>query len=126
VKLHSDVIQGGGITAALWIAKELGHVARDIELVTYRAEGSRSRRYGFHVQLGTSDQSSVPTKSRRPKNSGQYGADRVWAATHDEWGWFTAVLFSMDSNAVFGPYKGRDDFNRQTGNLYTLPSLAEV
>lgn len=126
MKLHSDTLSAERVFSALRQAKQQGRVSPDIEFVQFDAEKSRSRRYGFKIQLGTYDKTSGPSKSRRYKNSGQYGADSVYAATYDEWGWFIAALLDMDAEAVFGGYRGRDDFNRQTGSKYVALSVEAV
>lgn len=120
MKLHSDILDRATVLQAMNTARRLGRVTRDIELITLEPQGSRSRKHGFKIQLGTYDQSSGPTKSRHLAG-GQHGAIhdmQVWAATYDEWGWFIAELFAIDPDALFGPYKGLQSFNEQTGFKY--------
>jgi hypothetical protein len=131
MKLHSDVLDILSIRGAMEKAKGHGLVTHDIEFVEFQLQGSRSRKAGYEIQLGTYDQGSGPTKSRHYKNGGNMGAtsghyttDRVWAATYDEWGWFIVELFNTDPEAIFGPYKGVRSFHAQTQNKYR-PILAE-
>lgn len=119
MKVHSDILSETSVRAALRHAQVIDKVTYDIQFVVFDTKGSRSHCRGFDIQLGTYDKTSGPTKSRRYKNSGQYGADSIWAATYDEWGWFLAALFSIDPDATAGPYKGLADFNRQTSDKYT-------
>lgn len=118
MKLHTDILTSMNIDEALNRAKEAGKVTRDIYFVQKNGAGSRSRRAGYEIQLGTDDKTSGPTNSRRFKNSGWTGADTVYAATYDEWGWFIAQLFEVDPDAIFGNYKGVEDFHEQTKNAY--------
>lgn len=119
--LYTDTIARNDVWAALNRAKWNHKVTNDIDLVQFDGPNrSRNRKFSFKIQLGTYDKTSGPTKSRHYKNSGQYGAGDVWAATYDEWGWFIAELFAVDPDAIFGPYKGLDSFNAQTANKYIL------
>lgn len=123
MKLYTDLLTSSDVHAALNDA-QYGypyHVASDIHFVKFEAAKARKRARCFEVQLGTFDSTTGPTKSRHYKNSGQYGADTIYAATYDEWGWFIAAIFAGDPDAVFGPYKGQVDFNAQTRYAYVLP-----
>jgi hypothetical protein len=122
MKLHSDVIYHGMVTASLRTAKLAGHIAEDVYFVKLDVSPSRSRKYGLEIQLGAFDKTSGPSRSRRYKNRGNAGADSVYSATWYEWGFFIAELFIIDPDAVFGAYKGIDSFNAQTSNLFVLES----
>lgn len=104
MKLHTSLARTD-VCAALRAVKADGQMAEDVMFMQLDAEGSRTHERGFKVQLGTYDPGSGPGKSRHFKNSGQYGASRVWAATYDEWGYFIAEVFRRDPGASFGPYK---------------------
>lgn len=106
------------IGASLGHAKYAGHVSSDVGFVVYEPHRSKTHGVAIEVQLGTDDKTSGPTKSRHFKNSGKHGADRLYAATYDEWGWFLSYLFDLDFEAVAGPYKGRDDFHKKTNDAY--------
>lgn len=79
--------------------------------------GSRSRRQAFVVKLA-----SDGTLTRRRVNYGTARHsdrfDRPYSATWDQWGWFLAHLFTVDPNAVAGPYNGAADFHEQTYGDY--------
>lgn len=132
MKLHTSLLMTD-IGNALTRVKELGLVAEDIRFMQFTIEGSRSRPYGYRIQLGTYNQHSGPTRSRRYKNSGRSGAttgydgnDRVWAATYDEWGWFIGEIFLMDPSARFGSYDGAMDFYEQTGGRFRPSAVPSV
>lgn len=82
--------------------------------------GSRSRARAFNVRLYVIQDVREPFR-RRP-NSGAFGASgpsgSQYAAHFDEWGQFIALLLDVDPDAICGQYAGRDDFNRQTRNVY--------
>ena len=118
MKLHTDTLTTSTIFHALADAKAKGNVARDVFLVVFHPGGSRSRQRGFEIQLGASNKTSGPTRTRHYKNSGQYGADSTWAASYDEWGWFIAELYLIDPNAIFGPYRGERHFHGMTEGRY--------
>lgn len=123
MKLHSDVHNYSSISRALLDAQNRGQVAADVHMVIFVPVRSRSHRYGFEIQLGTYNKTSGPANSRHYKNSGTYGASNIYAATYDEWGWFLAEVFAQDPDAIFGPYKGRDDFNTRTHDAYPRTRL---
>ena len=93
-------------------------VARNEDRLTALARGlenetgrSMSHPFRYEIQLGTDDKSTGPTKSRRFKNTGAYGADQVWAATYDEWGYFIQRVFQLDPTAKFGQYTSMADLD---------------
>lgn len=119
MKLHSDTITKADVRAAMRAAVLDSKITPDVHFVIFAPEGSRLRRYGYEIQLGTFDKTSGPTSSRRFKNTGYAGAGRVWAATYDEWGWLIAELFKIDPALIFGQWKhGVDRFHSDTANAY--------
>ena len=126
MKLHSDYIDADGAMLAMRRAKSAGNVSYDIEFLVFNAQNSRSREFGYEIQLGTYNKTSGPTKSRRFKNSGTSGAGYLYAATYTEHGWFIAELFAMDAEAIFGPYKGVQSFNEQTDNRFASVANQDV
>lgn len=123
MKIHSDTLTGADLEGALCAARSAEHITPDVHFVVFGQAGSRSHRAAHEVQLGTYDKTTGPTKSRHYKNSGTHGADSVWAATYDEWGWFLAEVYRRDASAMAGPYKSRDDFGEKTKHAYDLASV---
>lgn len=120
MKLHTNIITQPAVYRALNSAILAGRISEDIYFVKLDPSPSRSRHYGYEIQLGTDDKTSGPTRSRHFKNRGNAGADSVYAATYAEWGWFIAELFVIDPAAVFGSYRGVASFNEQTENKFVL------
>jgi hypothetical protein len=116
MRLHTNSLEWSDLYKALNSAKGKGLVASHIEFVTSSSHGSRTHNRAFEIQLGTD--TKISGDKRRYKNSGQYGASNVYAATYDEWGWFIKELFTLDNELSFGHYKSFDDFNRMTENKY--------
>ena len=108
MKLHTR-LEVPFIYGALHKVKQEGHVTDDIHFVEFDEGRSRTHQYRYEIQLGTYDKTTGPTRSRRFKNTGQYGAGQVWSATYDEWGYFIEQIFRMDPGAKFGPYKNMTD-----------------
>jgi hypothetical protein len=116
---------------ALTTAKEAGRITRDVHFVNSSAHASTKRDRAFEIQLGTYFRDSLPAdytdqngrkmNVRRYKNDGADGASSVYSATWDEWGWFIAGIFAADPDAVFGFYKGADDFNAKTNGKFADP-----
>lgn len=121
MKLHSNILTASDVRDALERAKKRGHVDRLTVFDVLEVKGSRTRKNAFEVHLEWVGD-KVKGDGRRWTNSGNRGADTggSYAATYDEWGWFIAELFDKDENAVFGHYKGMDDFNNQTRSAYEL------
>lgn len=123
MKLHTK-LNSHQIYDALTDVKLGGGMTKDIYFVQFAYENSRTHPNGYLIQLGTTDQHSLPSgkkrhyKNRHYKNSGDHGSDTIWAATYDEWGWFIAELFERDPNAKFGYYSSRDDFNEKTNGKF--------
>lgn len=117
MRIHSDFITATDIHAALSKAEELNNVSLHFEVMT--SHNSRSRKAAFEVQLGT--YSKVKGDKRGYKNSGQYGASDVYAATWTEWGIFFAELFKIDpamnAGGKYG-YKNADDYHKQTFGMF--------
>jgi len=120
MRLHSSKLQYAHVYGALKAAKDAGRVANHVHFVTCTDHQSRSRARAWEIQLGTYVKD--PGDKRRWKNSGDHGADSVYAATYDEWGYFIAELFQQDPDAIFGGYKGLQDFDGQTGFKYDAVS----
>lgn len=118
MRIHISNPTGLTVDGALRTAKEQGKVTPDVHTVVFTHHGSRTHRTAVEVQLGTYDKTTGPTKSRHYKNSGTHGADSIWAATYDEWGWFLSALFAVDPTAKAGPYNGERDFHEKTNGAY--------
>lgn len=116
MRLHTNTLDMSDVHKALKTAKDNGTVAEHIHFEAFSQHGSRSHARAFEIQLGT--YSKLPGDKRRYKNSGQYGASNIYAATYDEWGYFIKELFELDPELVFGNYRGLEDFNRQTKYAY--------
>lgn len=91
--------------------------AAGVCLYRFDVRGARTHAHGYNVHLEGS--------SGRATNSGHFGAGSHPAATWDEWGVFLAHLFAVDPTTDATYYKGRDDFDLQTGERYTPTGLAE-
>jgi hypothetical protein len=52
------------------------------------------------------------------RNSGQYGAENVRAASWDDHGVWLSRLFDIDPAARLGPYDGREKFHLETKGAY--------
>lgn len=138
MKLHAK-LTCTEVYYALGRAKTAGKITPDVEFVVFGTYKSQTHPHAYEIQLGTYDKDSLPAgtrdqhgklmRVRRFKNSGQHGADDIWAATYDEWGWFIAEIFKMDPHARFGPkpnpakpwqggYASPADFNRKTDNRF--------
>lgn len=141
MKLHTNLTYQQ-VHATLVRAQRAGRVAPDVFFVVDTEHNSRSHPRSFEIQLGTLSKDTLPAgyqdpygknqRVRRYKNSGQSGADSVWAAMWHEWGWWMAEVFKDDPYARFGAltsrhgnpfgYQNRDDFNRKTEYNFTLPT----
>ena len=128
MRLHTT-LEAPEVYAALRRAKDAGKVSFDVDFEVFLWHNSRKNVRAFEIQLGTYDKTTGPTKNRRYKNSGRYGAKNsgrygadstVYAASYDEWGWFIAQVFDADPDATFGPYKGIDGFDAMTKGAYRL------
>jgi hypothetical protein len=123
MRLHSDKIGYTDVKAALLNAQNAGKVSREVMFETFEPKGSRSRKNAWEIQLGWYGE-KVTGDGRRWKNTGNRGADSAYngngcyAATYDEWGWFIAELYRMDSELIFGHYKTREVFDSMTRYAY--------
>ncbi len=119
MRLHTNTLKENDIYVALNNAKDAGKIDRLVQFETLEDKGSRTRERAFEVQLGWYGE-KVKGDGRRWKNTGNNGADSdgCYAATYDEWGWFIAELYRLDSALVFGHYKDRATFNTMTKNAY--------
>jgi hypothetical protein len=114
MRLHSDTLTESDVRDALDRAKRRGHVDRLVVFSELVGRGSRTRKNGFEIRLEWLGDKQKGD-GRRYTNSGNGGAGTsAYAALYSEWGWFIAELFDKDADAVFGNYKGRDDFDNQT------------
>ena len=74
----------------------------------------RPRTHAWKVQLGRAG-------SRRPFNSGTFGADGEGAASWDDWGWFLSALYQRDPQMIAGGtglYKDAGDFHAKTHDTF--------
>lgn len=124
MRLHSNTLTVRDIETALQQCKHDGTVDGFVQFETFDTKGSRTRKNGFEIQLGWYG-TKEPGDGRRWKNTGNRGASSDWntgggcyAATYDEWGYFIAALYRMDTELVFGHYKTREFFNSYTKNAY--------
>lgn len=121
-------LTGQDIRAALQRAQEAGTVAAHVELdnlVEHRAQ-RHARGFELHLSTRTKDRNEAG-KVRRPCNSGQYGAGQNYSASYAEWGHVMAEVFKLDPGAVFGPYRGREDFYTKTrGQFGAMPAGSQL
>lgn len=117
MRLHSNIITHSNIMDALKAAKKDGQVDPFVNFEILEERGSRSHTRAFEIQLSW-DGDKIKGDGRRFKNTGKSGADSVYAATYDEWGYFISNLFGYDEQAKFGHYKHYDDFLSQTNFQY--------
>lgn len=84
--------------------------------------GSRKRDHAFELSV-----SAEPRKGRRPRNSGNRGADEgEAAATWDEWGVIFARLFDIDPGMTCHAYDGAEHYHWSTGNRFRDPATLEM
>jgi hypothetical protein len=116
MRLHSDILTRTAVLAALNLASHdtpedhFGVMISD--LIDH---GSRIRDHAFEIALEGYGERHTRARAwgvpQRGKGDQTYTAR---AASYDDWGYFIARIFDKDPAAVFGPYKGRDDFDAQT------------
>lgn len=120
MKLHTDTLTISDMHRALTATVP----AATLEAVE---QGSRSRARGVTFRIAADAR-----PGRRRRDDGRYGAEDAfmpaytYAATWDEHGAFFARLFTLDPEAIIGPYKGRADFNRQTAYKYAAPECSAI
>lgn len=101
-ELSADAIIEAGRAEGMWV--QLLHIRR-----------TRIRKHGWHA--------STEGTSKRPKNSGTFGASHLYAASWDQHGRWFARLFQYDPNAVIvgvARYDGAEDFHAQTNGKYRI------
>ena len=118
MRIHSDVLSHDHLEDAL---RASGLSAEGVFIEDSIYHGSRKRSRAIEVKLGANAGRDRNGKARRPTNSGYYGSDSrdpVKGATYEEWGYWIAELYVIDSKAVIGPYDDERDFHRATKNAY--------
>jgi hypothetical protein len=115
MRLHTDKLTYVDILRALTASWETSPDGGGFHADVVDPKGSRTRDHAFEIALvGFGSRH----KRARAWGQGSYGkgdqSNAPRAATYDDWGYFIAQIFEADPNAVFGPYKGQQDFNRQT------------
>lgn len=122
MRIHTYTLTERDVYEAAGAASKFGHGRCFVANLS--RHGSRSHDHAFAVNL-TGD----GTVNKRRVNYGTSQTrdrfDREFAATWDQWGVFLAVLFDRDPDMIAGPYKGVDDFHRQTGNVFMGAVVAE-
>src|SRR5213595_446180 len=121
--MHSDTLTVSDVREALETAKKDGNVDSFVHFMILEERGSRTRKNGFEIRLEWIGE-KVKGDGRHWTNSGNGGANSygngngTYVATHDEWGWFIAELFSKDSDMVFGTSKAVAGFDEATRYKY--------
>lgn len=127
MKIHSDILNESKLyellDSTVW--------KRGVRFDKFEYAGSRQRANAFNLHLASfykrpdsdagSDRDLHHDNSGRRWSNGYAGSDRAnfpYGASFDEWGMFLAALFDHDTEAIAGPYRGRDDFHAQTGGVY--------
>lgn len=119
MRLHTNILGYSDVYNQLTRSKHAGQVDSFVSFEILEQRGSRTHSHAFEVQLSW-DGDKIKGDGRRFKNTGKSGADSVYAASYDEWGWFIARLFEMDPTAKFGHYSGADNFHGHTKFAYVL------
>jgi hypothetical protein len=105
MRIHTNVMSKAEV------ASHLG-VQNDVTIHVVSEHGSRSHRIAYEVALrGQGKRHKRNPNTRDDSLPGK-------AATYDDWGQYIANLYRMDVDAIVGPYKGRDDFHKQTKGAY--------
>lgn len=117
MRLHTDKLTGLDLYKIRKAVIDENLIAPHVYFDKLDGRGSRSRARAFDVHLATA--TKLKGDGRRWLNTGNEGAGNEYAATYDEWGWLIAEIFERDPEAIFGNYKGREDFHRQTHGAYT-------
>lgn len=122
MRIHSDVFTRDSFDAALW-PRSLNVQGVNIEDLSEHR--SRSRARAFEVRLAATPGRDYSGKARRPRNSGAYGAESLYAgqtikaATYNEHGQWIAELYAADPDAIIGPYRHYDHFHASTRFAYS-------
>lgn len=128
MKVYTRTLNGRDLHAAMQRAHEAGTVPAHVdieELSTHRTQTPGLYAFTFRLASAT----KLPGDKRRRRNSGSYGADELWAATHDEHGHWMAQVFEADPDAAIGwsprtpQYTGRADFHAKTEGAYAIPAV---
>jgi hypothetical protein len=107
MRIHTDILT----------TKELHEtLPAGVSLFNCSIYGSRSRARAYEVTLRGHE-------TRHTKHPADVNSNLGYAATHDDWGWWLAALYVIDPNMIAGPYKSRDDFNRQTASAYVTEDV---
>ena len=119
MRIHSSVLTAKDLHSAIG---EAGLPTAEVWVETLTQHRSTKRERAFEVRLAATQGRDRNGKARRPRNSGFYGAESggpyLKAATYDEHGYWMAVLFAKDPEAIVGPYKGVSEFNQMTRYKY--------
>lgn len=119
MRIHSDTLTSDQIRGC--IENDPRFDGSGASIWRLNVHGSRSRARAFEVRIGANAGKDIHGKTRRPCMGSTdwhpfYAPENYTekALTYAEWGFFIASLFVLDENAIVGPYKGADDFYRQT------------
>lgn len=112
MRIHSDILTINDLNLARVIA--IAHGEGYVWLHGTR-HGSRKRDHAFEVGL-----EGDGTTNKRCRNPGTSTSNRDlgYAATHDQWGWFLAYLFTLDPNMTSVYYDGAVDFHTKTEGAF--------
>jgi hypothetical protein len=123
MRLHTDKLQYVDILRALTASWETSPDGGGYHADVVERKGSRTRDHAFEIALVGLSSRHKRARAWGEKRASGYYLDRSSnprAASYDDWGYFIAQLFKLDPDAVFGPYKGVDDFNAQTKHRFEL------
>lgn len=87
-------------------------------IATAASATTRSKSSSARTRAGTA--TARPAARRTPASTARIGATRAKGATYDEWGYWIAQLYVIDSEAIVGPYNDEFDFHRQTRDAYRI------
>ena len=111
MRIHTNIANGAFLAQAM---SDAADKAPDVTLHILSEHGSRSHYTAFEVALR-----GHGTRHTKRPNTGVRGANSdEYAATYDDWGWFLAALYDIDSTIKTDYYKDRADFHRQTRTAY--------
>jgi hypothetical protein len=111
MRIHSDTLSTRDLFHAL--DEVATHTGSAVDLLKAEKYSSRKRARALEVQL-SSDGRLTHCRTMSDRNA--------YAATWDQWGWFIAHLYSVDRDAIVGPYADFQDFHRQTSYKFTAPT----
>lgn len=119
MRIHTDVLTSEDFYRAISAAG----LSPDVWVDECNVRGSRRRNRAFEVRLAAEPGRDKGGKARRPRNSGQYGAengDYQKAATYDEHGYWMAELFRKDPTLIIqGCYDGAAKFHALTKQRFS-------